>query len=68
MQRPSKMRDLILKHLQRQKMSRYALANAVSGKVSQQAVYGYLAGKRDMTSGLVMHLLDAAGLEVRPKR
>lgn len=62
------MRDLLLKHLASKKMSRYALANAVAGKVSQQAVYGFLAGKRDMTSGLVIHLLHAAGLEIRPKR
>lgn len=65
--RPSKMRDLILLRLSRLPMSRYELAKAVAGKVSQQAVYGFLAGKRDMTSGLVIHLLEACGLEIRPK-
>jgi hypothetical protein len=44
-----------------------ALAKAVSGKVSEQAVYGFLSKRRDMTTGLAWHLLKAVKLEIKPK-
>lgn len=60
-------RQAILDRMKTLEMNPYKLAKAVKGRMTPQAVYNYLKGRSDMTSGLVMHLLDALGLEVAPK-
>jgi hypothetical protein len=64
---PTPMRQLVLDRVEALGLSRYQVVQMVKGRVSAQAVYAYLAGKRDMTSDFVTHLLDVLGLEVKPK-
>lgn len=60
-------RQAILKAMEAQDMNPYGLASAVRGKVTSQSVYDFVAGRSDMTSKFVIHLLWAVGLDVLPK-
>jgi len=60
-------RQAILKAMEEQDMTPYGLASAVRGKVTSQSVYDFVAGRSDMTSKFVIHLLWAVGLDVLPK-
>lgn len=61
------MRDIVLKRMAELDMNPYRLAKAVRGKMTAQTVYDFVAGRSDMTSRLAGHLLEALGLEIRPK-
>ena len=46
----------------------YRLAKAVRGKVTQQTVYNFVLMGREMNTKSVAFLLDALGLEIRPRK
>jgi hypothetical protein len=60
-------RQAILKAMEEKDMNPYGLASAVRGKVTSQSVYDFVAGRSDMTSKFVVHLLWAVGLDILPK-
>ena len=58
-------RKTILAELERQGLSRYALAENVADRISRSAVYEYLAGKKDMGSEKVSILCKELGLTLK---
>jgi hypothetical protein len=63
----SRMRDVIVKAMEARGFTAYRLAKEVDGKVTAPAVYDFVAGRSDMMTRFAVHLLDAVGLEIRPK-
>lgn len=63
----SSVRNVILKAMEQKDWTAYRLAKELSGKVSEQAVYAYVAGRRDITTKFLPHVLAALGLEIRVK-
>ena len=61
-------RRSILTQLRKTKRTRYWLAQQVRGQVTTPGVYRYLSGRSDMSGQKIEKLLDALGLEIRPKR
>jgi hypothetical protein len=63
----SPMQVLISKRAAELDMNPYAVAKAVRGKMSAQAVYDYLSGRKELSSNRIVHLLAVLRLEIRPK-
>jgi hypothetical protein len=61
-------RKIVEDRLKELKWSRYRLAKELAGKVSRQTVYNFLAKRSAINSDNIGPLLDALGLEIRPKR
>lgn len=62
----SAVRDAIVKRADDLNLSKYDVAKAVAGRMSAQAVYDFMAGRKDMTSRRVSDLLFVLGLEIVP--
>jgi hypothetical protein len=60
-------RKSILQQLKRTGKTRYWLARQVSKHLTPPTVYQYLSGKQDMIGSNIEMLMDAVGLEIRPK-
>lgn len=45
----------------------YDVAKLVSGKMSPQTVYNFVKGRSEMNTDCLAHVLDALGLEIRPR-
>jgi hypothetical protein len=55
-------RAAVREALKRQKRSTYWLAKVVAGEVSRSNVYGYLAGKNDLSGGKLEAINKALGI------
>ena len=59
-----KIRDTILAEMKRQGLTTYALWKKVEGEMTKPTVYEYLAGRSEITTSNLEHLLRALGLHV----
>ncbi|MHA2066253.1 MAG: hypothetical protein ACXABY_17915 [Candidatus Thorarchaeota archaeon] len=62
-----KIRHSILAELKRRKWSHYRLAKELKGKMPERTVYAYLGDECDLVSNRVSIILQALGLQIKPK-
>jgi hypothetical protein len=60
-------RQIILDRMQDAGWSKYKLAEHVKDHMSQANTYRFLAGQGDITTEKLAYILEALGLEIRPK-
>jgi predicted transcriptional regulator len=63
----SKIRDIILSHMNASNVSIYRISKMVEGKVAQRTVYDFLSGKSDTSTEVAWILMDALGLTITNK-
>lgn len=63
----SSVRTLIVSRMKELDWTAYRLAKSVKGKMTPQTVYDYVADRSKINDVFVGHLLEALGLEIRPK-
>jgi transcriptional regulator with XRE-family HTH domain len=63
--RPPSFVQIVKREMRRQKVTAYALAKAAGVDIS--ALYRWLRGERELGETKMSLILDALGLEVRPK-
>lgn len=56
---------VVNKHIKKKGVSKYKLAQKLKGKVSDQTVYSFLAGKNVMSHN-AMAIIAAAGIQIKP--
>ena len=63
----SKIRDVILKEMQKSGLTTYRLCQMVEGKVPRRTVYDFLSGKKDTSTKVACILMEALGLTIAKK-
>ncbi len=58
-------REIIIAEMERQGMSRYAIAGKIADQVPRSCTYRYLAGDGDMTGKSLAVLCEALGLTLK---
>jgi hypothetical protein len=61
-------RKIIIAEMKRQGVTTAQLARRLTGKVSKQRLYPFLAGKKDVVSGGVESICKELGLTLTPAR
>jgi hypothetical protein len=58
------MRETILSELARREWTAYRLAKELRGRLNQQSVYNYVAGRTDLMGESIAMILDVLGLSI----